>query len=137
MNVSLFVALQVLLLSFNNFAQTNCVPVLKFRSGYNEMPATVHHEKLPPLIGVEVQSDSTCTHGVTYEIFRGSAYIVKNNQLAEELPIQNAAVQITRWQYQLKPGDRISFKVTHIVAKNAKGEKKPIVKTLYGYIAIN
>ncbi|MEJ8757192.1 hypothetical protein WG947_09315 [Pontibacter sp. H259] len=117
-------------------AQTNCAPTLKFSSGTQELAAALPHDDLPPTISIKVLPNPNCQNGISYEIFRGMAYIVKNNQLVDEVPLNGSSAQITRWQYQLQAGDRISFKVTHMYAVNAKGEKKPITKSLTGSIEI-
>ena len=130
-------ALLLSLLGAACFAQADCKPTLKFSNSTQELPTAVQHDNLPAVIRVTVQPEPNCQNGITYEIFRGMAYIVKNNKLVEKIPMTGATAQITRWQYQLQAGDRISFKITHMYAVNAKGEKKPITRPVTGSIEVN
>ena len=130
-------ALLLLLVTATCFAQSDCgAPTLKLLGNDGKaLGATVTKDNLINISNV-LQSAPDCPAGTSYEIVRGMAYIVRNNELKAKIRIEGDYLLLSSWIQTLEPGDRVTFKLTHLYAVNARGEKKPYTKPVTSYITI-
>ena len=130
-------ALLLLLAASTCFAQTDCgAPTLKLLGNDGKaLGATVTKDNLINISNV-LQSAPGCPAGTTYELVRGMAYIVRNNELKAKIMIEGDNLLLASWIQILEPGDRVTFKLTQMYAVSTDGNKKPYTRPVTSSITI-
>ena len=125
----------MLLTSLAASAQTGCVPAsLKLHAGEQELSGTVNG--VPASLAIVVQPDPKCTAGSKYEVVRGTAYLIRGEQVHLQQVFTGTHVQLSHWMPLANPGDKISVVVDRMYLVTGKDQKKPYAKQLFARLTI-